>query len=168
MHDLVGNPENPCLGRFSQSMSMPVMSGLRQHSSSGVNSELNLDRRPHKTAVVALESSYSCVPTLQYIGSAAAAAGPKTEAFVPHLSGSVPAREEPQAAAGGLCPCPPAGYAGQQSWRYNSLGMSLERLSFVQMGSMDCAMFKACIAMIDSHSSHVLIIVITIPCGIMS
>ena len=62
---------------------------------SGVHSELNLDIRPHTTAVVALESPNSCLSSLQHLGSATAAAGQEVEAAVPYLSGSVPTREEP-------------------------------------------------------------------------
>ena len=62
---------------------------------SGVHSELNLDSRPHTTAVVALESPHSRFSSLQHLGSATAAAGQEVEAAVPHLSGTVPTREEP-------------------------------------------------------------------------
>ena len=66
---------------------------------SGVHSELNLDSRPYTTAMVALESPHSSLPSLQHLGSATAAAGQKVKAAVPDISGSVPTREEPQAAA---------------------------------------------------------------------
>lgn len=62
---------------------------------SGVHSELNLDSRPHTTAMVALESPDSRLSSLQHLGSATAAARQEVEAAVPDLSGTISTREEP-------------------------------------------------------------------------
>ena len=62
---------------------------------SGLHSELNVDSRPHTTAMVALENPHSSLPSLQHLGSATAAAGQKIEAALPHLSCSVSTRKKP-------------------------------------------------------------------------